>query len=134
MELVTSAAKEGPVSEEAGTAVFLRNERSERRAGRQSHATAIEVAPRDGARKAGTVIAERAAIPVRQPGTSRLQRRAVWLEVGLTAAAHILRNRRSREALTVGVIVLVALTPISWKVLARQRPDRLGQRAAGRPG
>ena len=38
---------------------------------------------------------------------------------GLTAAAHILRNRRSREALTVGVIVLVALTHISWKVLAR---------------
>ena len=99
--------------------MFLRNERSERRAGRQSHATAIEVASRDRARKAGTVIAERAAIPARQPGTSRLQRRAVWLEVGLTAAAHVLRNRRSREALTVGVIVLVALTHMSWKVLAR---------------
>lgn len=99
--------------------MFLRNERSERRAGRQSHATAIEVASRGGARKAGTVIAERAAIPARQPGTSRLQRRAVWLEVGLTAAAHVLRNRRSREALTVGVIVLVALTHVSWKVLAR---------------
>jgi len=99
--------------------VFLRNERSERRAGRQSRATAIEVASRDGARKAGTVIAERAAIPARQPGTSRLQRRAIWLEIGLTAAAHVLRNRRSREALTVGAIVLVALTQMSWKVLAR---------------
>ena len=95
--------------------MFLRNERSERRVGRQSHATAIEVASRDGARKAGTVI----AIPARQPATSRLQRRAVWLEVGLTAAAYVLRNRRSREALTAGVIVLVALTNMSWKVLAR---------------
>jgi hypothetical protein len=65
------------------------------------------------------MIAERAAIPARQPGTSRLQRRAVWLELGLTAAAHILRNRRSREALTVGVIVLVALTHMSWRALAR---------------
>ena len=99
--------------------MFLRNERSERRAGRQSHATAIEVASRDGARKGGTAIAERAAIPARQPGTSRLQRRAVWLEVGLTAAVHVLRNRRSREALTVGVIVFAALTHVSLKVLTR---------------
>lgn len=38
---------------------------------------------------------------------------------GWPAAAHVLRNRRSREALTVGVIVLLALTHMSWKVLAR---------------
>ena len=99
--------------------MFLRNERSERRAGRQSHATAIEVASRHRARKAGTVIAERAAIPARQSGMSRPLRRVVWLEVGLPTAAHVLRNRRSREALTVGGIVLVALTHTSWKVLAR---------------
>lgn len=119
MELVRSATKTGRLPRKWVTAVFFRNERCEQRAGRQGHAKTIEVFSRDGAHEAGSAIVERAAIPARQPGMSHLQRRGVWLEVGLTAAAHVLRNRRLREALAVGGIVLVALTHMSWKVLAR---------------
>jgi hypothetical protein len=39
------------------------------------------------------------------------------------AAAHVLRNRRFREALTVSVIVLVALAQMGRKVLAHAVRD-----------
>ncbi len=98
--------------------MFLRDGRDERRAGRQGRAKTIEVASRDGAHEVGTAIAERAVIPARQPEMTRLQRGGVWLGVGLVAPAHVLRNRRFYEALIVGVIVMVALAQMRWKVLA----------------
>lgn len=103
--------------------MFVGNGRREQRAGRYGHAKAIEVASRDGAQEVGTALAERTVIRARQPGTPRLQRRGAWLGVGLIAAAHVLRNRRFREVLTVSVIVLVVLAQTGRNVLARAVRD-----------
>ena len=104
-------------------AVFVSNGRREQHAARQGHGTTIEVTSKGEAYKAGTAIAERAVIPARQPGTPGLQRRGVWPEVGLTVATHVLRNRRVRQTLTVGVLTIGALAYTGWRVLARTVSD-----------
>lgn len=73
--------------------------------------------PPDGA------ILEGSVIPPPQPGASSRQYAAVWLGVGLVAAARALRNHRLDEQAVAVIFALAALSQMSWKELVRAVRD-----------
>jgi hypothetical protein len=62
-------------------------------------------------------------ITPRQPEAASRQRNAVWLGVGLLAAARAVRNRRFDEQVIVGIFALAALTQMGWKEVVRAARD-----------
>jgi hypothetical protein len=78
---------------------------------------------RDAHRAPGAATLEGAIIPARRVKTPSHRPRSVWVGVGLVAAARVLRSRHFAELVTVGGIVLVALTQMGWKVLVRVVSD-----------
>jgi hypothetical protein len=104
--------------------VFLRGERYERRASRQGRAKTTEIrAGRDVHGTPGATMLEGAIVPARQVKTASDRARSIWADVGLVAAARVLRSRHSAALVTVSGIVLVAVTQIGGKVLVRVGKD-----------
>ena len=68
-------------------------------------------------------ILEASVIPPRRPGVSSRQHAAVWLGVGLVAAARVLRNRRFDEQVIAAVFAVAALSQMSWQELVRAFRD-----------
>ena|SRR5579863_1528995 len=67
-------------------------------------------AARDGP---GAVLSARAGGPAPRPRAANRQAGVVWLGVGLATLAHVLRSRRFRVQVIVGVIGLGALVRIA---------------------
>jgi len=84
--------------------------------GNQLHRQRMDRPP-DGAIVEGTVI------PPRQAEAPGRQHNAVWLGVGLVAAARALRNRRLDEQAIAVIFALAALSQMSWKELVRAVRD-----------
>ncbi len=74
----------------------------------------IEGGPRRNARdEPGGVVLARAGGPAPQSQAVSRQQGAVWLGVGLATLAHVLRSRRFRVQVIIGVIGLAALVRIA---------------------
>jgi hypothetical protein len=80
--------------------------------------TMAAVSQRDSHRAQEVAVLEGTVISARQWRALIRQRRAVWLVVGLAAAAYALRNSRLDRQLIVGAIVLRALAEMGWKDLS----------------
>jgi hypothetical protein len=80
--------------------------------------TIAAVSRRDVHRVPGDAVLEGTVISARQWRALIRQRRAVWLVVGLAAAAYALRNTRLDRQLIVGAIVLRALAEMGRKDLS----------------
>jgi len=66
---------------------------------------------------------EGATVPARRVNTPGHRPRSVWVGAGLVPAARVLRSHHFAGLVAVGGIMLVGLTQIGWKVLARAVRD-----------
>ena len=100
--------------------MFVKDGRQERRTGRGGRQKTVEPGPeRDLPQAPGPAIAEGDVIPAGQSQAASRQRRLVWTWIGLAAATRVLRDRRFEAAVITSVLVLVAVTKLSWEDLVR---------------